>query len=296
MLKLGARFRRSTGMIVRMTTFRSFLLCVALLAAGSVSSARADAPPSAAQYYRDALAIMQRQPVPPYLTFRTIISLHGHPPTVDAYKLRTKDGSEISRELPRGKWESEKGGLDPTWLGVSKIVQYGLDMAQAQSSSTQKPTTPAKKLPQGLKTIAIVTAVAPDDYRISDRGAALCPNGAPGHALHLEALRNKERRLLTHVVIESATGRFCEMRFSVADSLIAVGVSGYLALHFGESADYWLVHDARFVIGFRTFGMQVSQLTVGVAFRKVAAPAVIPAVEFAPGPSPSPAAKGASGE
>ena len=289
--------RRSSVVMMRVTTIlRSFFLCVAFLAAGGVPYARADAPPSAARYYRDALAIMERQPVPPYLTFRTILSLHGHPPTIDAYKLRTKDGSEISRELPHGKWESEKDGLDPTWLGVSKIVQYGLDMAQAQSSSTQKPTTPAKNLPQGLKTIAIVTAVAPDDYRISDRGAALCPNGAPGHALHLEALRNKERRLLTHVVIESATGRFCEMRFSVADSLIAVGVSGYLALHFGESADYWLVHDARFVIGFRTFGMQVSQLTVGVAFRKVAAPAVIPAVEFAPGPSPSPAAKGASGE
>ena len=286
-------------MLMRMTTIlRSFFLCVVLLAAGSVSHARADAPPSAAQYYRDALAIAERLPVPPYLTFRTVISLHGHPPSILDSKLRTKDGSEISRELPHGKWEIEKGGLglNPTWLGVSKIVQYGLDMAQAQSSNAKKTTTPTTGLSHGLKTIAIVTAVAPDDYRISDRGPALCPNGAPGHALHLEALRNKERRLLTHVVIESATGRFCEMRFSVADSLVAVGVSGYLALHFGESADYWLVRDARFVIGFRTFGMQVSRLTIGVAFRKLAAPAAIPAAEFAPGPSPSPAAKGASGE
>jgi len=284
------------------TIVRSLSLGVAILCAGIVPYARADAPPSAAQYYRDALAIMQRQPVPPYLSFQTRLTLHGHPPTLDDYRLRTKDGSEISRELPHGKWEREQGGLDPTWLGVSKLVQYGLDMAQAQSSNARKPTTPAKAMPHGLKTIAIVTAIAPDDYRISDRGAALCPNGAPGHALHLEALRNKQRRLLTHVVIESATGRFCEMRFSVADSLVAVGVSGYLALHFGESANYWLVHDARFVIGFRTFGMQVSQLTLGVGFRDVIAPESIPAAEFAipisgkakpkPSPSPSPARNG----
>ncbi|NNM99641.1 MAG: hypothetical protein HKL91_07575 [Candidatus Eremiobacteraeota bacterium] len=282
------------------TIVRSLSLGVAILCAGIVPYARAAAPPSAAEYYRDALAIMQRQPVPPYLTFRTVLSLHGHPPQLTEFRLRTKDGSEISRDLPHGKWEREQGGLDPTWLGVSKLVQYGLDMAQAQSSNAKKPTTPAKAMPHGLKTIAIVTAIAPDDYRISDRGAALCPNGAPGHALHLEALRNKQRRLLTRVVIESATGRFCEMRFSVADSLVAVGVSGYLALHFGESANYWLVHDARFVIGFRTFGLQVSQLTLGVGFRDVTAPATIPAAEFAipiagkakPSPSPSPARNG----
>uniref|UniRef100_E6Q819 Uncharacterized protein n=1 Tax=mine drainage metagenome TaxID=410659 RepID=E6Q819_9ZZZZ len=284
------------------TIVRSLSLGVAILCAGIVPYARADAPPSAAQYYRDALAIMQRQPVPPYLSFQTVLSLHGHPPQLTEFRLRTKDGSEISRDLPHGKWEREQGGLDPTWLGVSKLVQYGLDMAQAQSSNAKKPTTPATAMPHGLKTIAIVTAIAPDDYRISDRGAALCPNGAPGHALHLQAIRNKERRLLTHVVIESATGRFCEMRFSVADSLVAVGVSGYLALHFGESANYWLVHDARFVIGFRTFGMQVSQLTLGVGFRDVIAPESIPAAEFAipisgkakpkPSPSPSPARNG----
>uniref|UniRef100_E6Q678 Uncharacterized protein n=1 Tax=mine drainage metagenome TaxID=410659 RepID=E6Q678_9ZZZZ len=285
------------------TICRSLFLGVAILCVGVVPYARADAPPSAAQYYRDALAIMQRQPVPPYLTFRTVLSLHGHPPQLTEFRLRTKDGSEISRDLPHGKWEREQGGLDPTWLGVSKLVQYGLDMAQAQNSNAAHSSPPpTSAMPHGLKTIAIVTAIAPHDYRISDRGAALCPNGAPGHALHLQAIRNKERRLLTHVVIESATGRFCEMRFSVADSLVAVGISGYLALHFGESANYWLVHDARFVIGFRTFGLQVSQITLGVGFRDVTAPATIPAAEFAipisgkakpkPSPSPSPARSG----
>jgi|GEM_PF-2234467 len=285
------------------TIVRSLSLGVALLCAGRVPRARAAAPPSAAQYYRDALAIMQRQPVPPYLTFQTRITLHGHPPTLDDYRLRTKDGSEISRELPHGTWERDTGGgLDPTWLGVSKLVQYGLDMAQAQNSNATHRAPPASAMPHGLKTIAIVTAVAPDDYRISDRGAALCPNGAPGHALHLQAIRNKERRLLTHVVIESATGRFCEMRFSVADSLVAVGVSGYLALHFGESADYWLVQDARIAIGFRTFGLQVSQLTIGVGFRNVTAPAMIPATEFAipisgkAKPQPSPSSSPARGD
>ena len=273
---------------------RSFLrfaaLAAALLCTGIAPPARAAAVPSAAQYYRDALAIMERQPIPPYLTFQTKISLHGHPPTLDDYRLRTADGRESSRELPRGKWVTgQGGGLDPTWLGVSKIVRYGLDMAQAQGTAQGSAPKSSAKVPPGLKTIAIVTAVAPHDYLITDRGAAICPNGAPGHALHFEAIRNKQRRLLTHVVIETATGRFCEMRFSVADSLVAVGVSGYLALHFGESADYWLVHDARFVIGFRSFGLQVSQLTAWIAFQNVAAPTTLPAADFAPSPSPSPA-------
>ena len=265
-------------------------LAAALLGAGIALPAGAAAPPSAAQYYRSALAIMERQPIPPYLTFQTTMRLHGHPPTRDDYRLRTADERESSRELPRGKWmPGQGGGLDPTWLGVSKIVRYGLDMAQAQNASHAPTPKSSAKMPTALKTIAIVTAVAPHDYRITDRGAAICPNGAPGHALHFEAIRNKQRRLLTHVVIETATGRFCEMRFSAADSLVAVGVSGYLALHFGESADYWLVRDARFVIGFRSFGLQVSQLTVGLAFEHVAAPASLPAVDFAPSPSPSPA-------
>ena len=268
---------------------RALALAAATICTGIASPAGAATPPSAAQYYRDALAIMERQPTPPFLTFQTMITLHGHPPTWDIYRLRTSDGSESSRELPHGKWETEtSGGIDPTWLGVSKIVRYGLDIAQAQNASNAPPKN-AAKMPPGLKTIAIVTAVAPHDYRITDRGAAICPNGAPGHALHFEAIRNKQRRLLTHVVIESATGRFCEMRFSFAGSLVAVGVSGYLALHFGESADYWLVRDARFVIGFRSFGLQVSQLTVGLAFQHVAAPATLPTVDFAPIPSPAPA-------
>ncbi len=269
---------------------RALALAAALLCIGSGLPARAATPPSAAQYYRDALAIMQRQPMPPFLTFDTVLYLHNHPPTIDRYRLRTSDEIESTRELPHGRWELQRDtGIDPTWRGVDRLVRYGLYIAQAQNAQRASAKGKKPSEPHGIKTIVIATAVAPQDYRITDLGAATCPNGAPGHALHFEAIHNKKRRLLTHVVVESATGRFCEMRFSIADSLVAVGVSGYLALHFGESAGYWLIHDARFVMGFRSFGLQFSKITVGIAVRKVAAPASLPAVDFAPSPSPAPA-------
>ncbi len=269
---------------------RALALAATLICIGSALPARAARPPSAAQYYRDALAIMQRQPMPPFLTFDTVLYLHNHPPTIDQYRLRTSDDIVSTRELPRGAWELQHDkGIDPTWRGVDRLVRYGLDIAEAQNAKQAAAKSAASNAPHGIKTIAIVTAVAPQDYLITDRGAATCPDGSPGHALHFEAIHNKKRRLLTHVVVESATGRFCEMRFSVADSMVAVGVSGYLALHFGERAGYWLIRDARFVMGFRSFGLQFSKITVGIAVRKIAAPASLPAVDFAPSPSPTPA-------
>ena len=266
----------------------AFSACAIVVSALAPHAARADAPPSAARYYAEAVRAMGRLPVPPYLTYHVRILENGKKPDLYQYRLRTRDGRAVDRLLPRGAWQLDPGHLfDPTWAGAYDLVQYGLkafnDRTKAPSPS---PMLHAKV--DGMKIIAIVSAVAPSAYRISDRGAALCPNGAPGHALHLDAIRDPKEHMLSHVVIESATGRFCSMRFSFGASVIALGLTGYIDLHFGAIDRYWLVRDARIFIGARSFGVQVAHDTLGVAYRAMAFPAALPDALFVVGPRPSP--------
>ncbi|HUY11564.1 MAG TPA: hypothetical protein VMV73_04815, partial [Candidatus Dormibacteraeota bacterium] len=200
-------------------------------------AAPAGAPPSAAQYYQEALATMERLPTPPYLTYNVLTSSPGDvAPTIDQYRLRTHDDRAAYRDLPKGSWGLDTShAFDPTWAGVYDFVQYGVAPLNPQASSpAPSPSPRANVKTKGLRIIAIVKAIAPSAYRISDRGAALCPDGAPGHALYLDAIRDPLQHMLTNVVIEAATGRFCSMRFSAAASVVAVGGSITIDLQFGS--------------------------------------------------------------
>jgi hypothetical protein len=93
-----------------------------------------------------------------------------------------------------------------------------------------------------LRTIAVVATIGPGIYHIQDRGDAPCPNGDPGHALHLWSRSENPRHQLSDVVIDLSSMRFCLVRFS----LNGPGVFGGNATweeHFAEVGGYWIETD-----------------------------------------------------
>lgn len=76
--------------------------------------------------------------------------------------------------------------------------------------------SPAETTPTSVKVIGTITALSPAIYNVSDTGDASCRDGSPGRAFHLTPKKANGRYQLTDVVVQTASLRFCTIRFSAA--------------------------------------------------------------------------------
>ena len=292
---------------------RFLAMLLALVAMGSTLvgalPARA-ATPSASAYYEAAIAAMQRLPEPPAATFTTTFHSNGlsfslGPLTNGSTAIYVTWGGNIAelgqqryrtwmrahgdRTLnvdAKGKrYYSTSPVFVPTWPGAYDFLRYGWDGKPATSKALHPIATP----PPGLKTIAVVSAISPGAYRIDDRGAALCPDGSPGHALHLTALYDPSVHTLSRVVIDTKTMRICSLRFNIFETIVAVSLGGYVQMNFGDVGNYWVVRSSKIEIAIHTFGIQVKRGDATIAYTAMKFPTSIPlSMVTPPKPSPSP--------
>lgn len=257
------------------------LLALALVAAVLL-------PPTPAQYYARALDTMNALPQPSYATYAMDLKAAGAEITTECFANREAAlaigwGPGMKHEIQaRGEYAlsanaaaiQEKDGsycpehtaiFKPQWAAMHDWLRYGLSQVPT-SSTKQTPQNRPTNAP-GLQTIASVTAVAPAAYEVLDEGAAACPDGSAGHALHLIARFKPDEHPLTDVVIDTATMRFCMMRFNLVDAVVAgTGAKGDATVDFGESNGYWSVTHGHLVLSLRILGVSLKHFALDASY------------------------------
>ncbi len=239
----------------------SVIAIVAILFACPATSPAAAPAADDEKLYASTVATMRGLPEPPYLTFVTNVTLHGHVSTelldrhgIAVFRIWTGKGP---RGQPSGSWPTShrasddlgsiantpqshlltrSGLFNPTWTGVYDWMRYGIKGPQFRATPAPVPQQspgPDEHLP----VIGVVKALIPSAYRITAADARPCPGGEQGRHLQL-APRNGDiwGHPLTDVVIDVAQTRFCSMRFH---SPMVDGVS-FSELHFGSVHGYWM--------------------------------------------------------
>jgi hypothetical protein len=143
----------------------------------------------------------------------------------------------------------------------------------------------------GLPVIATVEALAPENYHVVDGGAAGCPNGDPGHMVHLIAVREPLRNPLREATVDMRTGDLCFLRMGARVNAPAgvVGANGVAELDLADQNGYALVQKERIDFDLRTIGIAVKHFEFDVAFSNFAfPPSISPVVFTTPSPSPHP--------
>lgn len=259
-----------------------------------VLAAAVTAAPTPQQYYARALDTMNALPEPAYATFDMDVQASG---AEIATACTPKAGAAFSIGWGRGMRHEiqtqgeyslsgnaaailEKGTycrddvaiFKPQWAAMHDWMRYGI---------SDSPHPAARRAPQnhkngeaGLQTIATVTAVSPAAYDVFDRGAAACPSGTPGHALHLVAVSNPDEHPLTDVIIETTTMRFCMMRFSLVNAVVAgTGAKGDMTVNFAESNGYWSVIHGHAVLSLRMLGVSLKHFVLDTSYTNMQYPA-----------------------
>jgi hypothetical protein len=148
---------------------------------------------------------------------------------------------------------STRAFFDPTWYGAFRALRDGMLMYQQTDPPVSAGATPTPGPSPDLRTIAVVTVIGSNVYKVEDRGAAACADGDPGHALHLVSREPDPRHQLADVVVDLRNMHFCTMRFNVRES----GFSGSVEQHYAYVGGYWLQTDGTIETGIRTLGVMV---------------------------------------
>lgn len=256
------------------------------------------APPTPEQYYARALDTMNALPQPAYLTFDMDMKAGGAEigtscsPGADAafsvgwgramhHELHTEGEYSLSgnaaaiREEDGTYCRDDAALFKPAWAAMHDWMRYGI--SQPPSSAKPPASHSTQSNSSGLPTIAAVTAMAPAAYDVFDHGAATCPSGTPGHALHLVAISNPDEHPLTDVVIETRTMRFCSMRFSLVDAVVAgTGAKGDMVVDFGQSNGYWSVTHGHAVLSLRMLGVSLKHFSLDMSYADMQYPTQLP--------------------
>lgn len=268
-----------------------------LLLAGAIIAALA-APPTPQQYYARALDTMNALPQPAYATFDMDMKAQGAgiatscSPGAGAafsvgwgrgmrHELQTQGEYSLSgnaaaiRETDGTYCRDNAALFKPAWAAMHDWMRYGIsespNVPAHHASQSAQPQAP------GMRTIASITALAPAAYEVFDRGAAACPSGTQGHALHLIARSNPDEHPLTDVVIETSTMRICFMRFSLVNAVLAgTGAKGDMAVDFGESNGYWAVTHGHAVLSLRMLGVSLKHFSLDMSYAGMQYPAELP--------------------
>jgi hypothetical protein len=256
-------------------------------------------PPTAQQYYSQALDAMKALRPPAYIAYRTDARVRGagmFDPDCSSGSNRVAFGWGKGT-VPAVHWETfyrtkpddavvklASGAIcrsgdfplfKPTFGAVYGLMRYGFNPEPAPEASAIP--APGAAAPSAPPVIAEVTAVEPSAYRVSDAGSAPCPGGSPGHALHLVAVRDPDNHPLTDVVVDTRSQRFCSMRFRLFDYFAAgSGFKGDMTVQFGDTSGQWLINDVHAEFAMRLLGASLKQVQLGFAYSDVRFPAQIP--------------------
>lgn len=271
--------------------------CAALL--GAAAGAPVGAPPTQTLYTK-AIAVMSDLPQPAFVTYRLESSSDGlqiglmvinnnvwlniHPgsePQRWMLSHRTYDYASEIRDLGDGsRYTTQRSFFDPTWYGAYRALREG--MFYSQDPATPRPlpggATPA---PATLRTIAVISVMGPNIYNIQDRGEQPCPNGAPGHAMHLVSRNRDPHHQLSDVIVDLRSMRFCMMRFSLPADF---GFHGIMEQHYADVGGYWMQTDGFLDGTLRAFGIAMHHGVWHYRLLDMQFPASLPDQTFAQAP------------
>ena len=255
------------------------------------------APPSTESFYQSAVESMRELPQPQYLTYtmdgqgdglaiglvvvRHLVWLEmttgesGYPSSW-AIRHRTNDYASEIVEPDGRRLVSTRAFFDPTWYGAFRALRDGMLMFQRRDAPLSSYATPTPGPATDLRTIAVVSVIGSNIYRVDEKGPAACANGDPGHALHLVSRDSNKRHQLTDVVVDLRNMHFCTMRFNINES----GFSGTVEQHYGDAGGYWLQTDGFIETGVRAFGVMVAHGVWRYRIGSVTFPKSIPDATF----------------
>ncbi|MFN2529121.1 MAG: hypothetical protein ABR584_10450 [Candidatus Baltobacteraceae bacterium] len=244
-----------------------FLLCT--LAPAYAQTARTQAE----TVYMSAIGAMSSLKEPPFVTYTmrgeprgfavdlfiqnhfVWLDIHeGDEPSLWQVRHRTDDyASELL--LPSGtRYVSRRSFFDPTWFGAFRALRDGMLNYQDVEMPVSSRATPPPEVSSNVHEIAVINVIGPTIYWVEDRGAAVCPNGAPAHALHLRSRDRDPRHQLNDVMIDNQTMRFCMIRYGIADSF---GFHGIVEQHYAQVGRYWVQTDGLLDGTMRVFGISM---------------------------------------
>lgn len=282
------------------------ILAGALLAlsctVGLLRAQQSTPPPSSPEsFYSAAVESMRALPQPRYLTYtiegdgdnlsiglqviRHLVWLQmitgpAAFPSQWAIRHRTDDYASEITDYNGERLVSTRAFFDPTWYGAFRALREGMLFYQQTDSPVSAYATPTPGPSPDLRTIAVVTVIGSNVYRVEDNGPATCADGDSGHALHLISREPDPRHQLTDVVVDLRNMHFCTMRFNVRES----GFSGSVEQHYGTVGGYWLQTDGVIETGVRTLGIMVGHGTWHYQVSQLRFPRSIPAQTFFPPP------------
>lgn len=173
-----------------------------------------------------------------------LVWLRGHDGSApDAWTIRHRTFdymNEIVHVSDGRRFVSARAVFDPTWYGAVRAMRLGMFLSEQPVAAPRESTEQAGNTT--LKPIGSVSVMGPAVYDVDDRGAASCPSGKPGHALHFTSREKNYLHQLSDVVIEVSSGRFCVVTF-LARGAGAVMTSGTFEEHYADVNGYWVQTD-----------------------------------------------------
>ncbi len=260
------------------------LLAIVLAATALSQAANAGQPPSAEQYYVQALEAMRNVPQPSFATYDVQLHITGmgfslmrepndkasislgwgrglKPDATFSAAYRNRDDL-TSVQTPQGWGTIRSPIFDPTWNGVADWIRYGFDGRPETATTPSLPTPDAN----GLPVIAAVRVMGVAFYDVSDAGAAMCANGDPAHRVHLIARRDPLDHPLTDAVIDERTNHFCLVRFEMRQSVVAAGYTFTTELNIGDIDGESVVRRGTMELMARAVGIGVKHVTMIFAY------------------------------
>ncbi len=228
--------------------------------------AAAAAPVDAPAYYRSALSAMERDPEPPFLTYRTTVPSGDGSIVVSADDEGHAELAVLAGTSDEQSWHvayRQSDGLasvsladgtlvrshlavfDPTWNGAYTWLRHGLSATDAVAPSTPQPEpgdvpSPGASAPP---IVAIVRAIDEHRYALRDGGDAPCADGRPGRKLYAAARSQPQDHPLTEVVVDARSRHFCTMRFHELISGPTLAFDLQIELHLAPVGSYYLITD-----------------------------------------------------
>ncbi|MEO6834875.1 MAG: hypothetical protein ABI231_03095 [Candidatus Tumulicola sp.] len=278
---------------------RTIILVLLAVSCSLGPSPAQDAPAASSPeaFYSSAVESMRALPQPHYLTYtmegegdnlsiglriiRHLVWLEMTTgsagfPSEWAIRHRTDDYASEITDYDGRRLVSTRAFFDPTWYGAFRALRDGMLMYQQTDAPVSSYATPTPGPSSDLRTIAVVTVIGSNVYRVEDRGAATCANGDSGHALHLISRDSDPRHQLADVTVDLRNMHFCTMRFNVRES----GFSGSVEQHYESVGGYWLQTDGIIETGLRTLGIMVGHGVWRYRLTQMGFPHSIPAQTF----------------
>ncbi|HET7815793.1 MAG TPA: serine hydrolase domain-containing protein, partial [Candidatus Baltobacteraceae bacterium] len=210
---------------------------------------------------------------------------HGSAPADWHVRHRTQDfQSEVRVGDTSERYVSERPLFDPTWFGSFRALREGMLGYQNDdpARSALAISDPKHGTNAGLPTIASVTTIGPAIYAVQDKGAAECPNGDPGRALHLIPRRRDPRRQLSDAIVDLQSMRFCSIRYGFSGEL---WFTGFIEQHYANVRGYW-IETGGFLDGtLRILGIKTHHFVWQYRLDDLAFPQEIPSSAFVPDPN-----------